>query len=158
MGLNAHCVNAATADYTLKPTSPAVDAGQMIAPYTNGYAGAMPDEGASEYGRTPFAVGASITALPTMPPMTPPSPNPPPIQQPPPATGPSATSVIQAENYTAMQGISAKYTGIGYTDNGDWLQYKGVNFGPGVSAIQMNLAVAALYAGQKIEVRIDSLT
>jgi hypothetical protein len=158
MGVNAQFANAATADYTLKPTSPAVDAGQMIAPYTNGYAGAMPDDGAAEYGRAPFAVGASITGLPTMPPMTPPSPNPPPIQQPPPVTGPSATSMIQAESYTAMQGIAAKYAGIGYTDNGDWLQYKGVNFGSGVTAVQMNLAVAALYAGQKIEVRIDSVS
>lgn len=156
MGTDPRFVNPAAADYTLQATSPAINAGQVIAPYTNGYAGAMPDIGAAEYGRAPAAVGAAVTAIPTMPPMTPASNNPPPVPQPPPP-GPAATSTIQAENYTAMQGISAKYAGIGNTDNGDWLEYAGLNFGTGVSAIQMNLAVLAQYAGQKIELRIDSL-
>ena len=157
MGTNVQFVNAAAADYTLKATSPAVDAGTMIAPYTNGYAGAMPDDGAAEYGRAPAAIGAAISGLPTMPPAQAPSPTPPPIPQPPPAPTVSATSVIQAENYNDMFGIGQKYAGIAYTDNGDWVKYKAVDFGTGVSAIQMNLAVAQGYAGQQIQIRIDSL-
>jgi hypothetical protein len=50
-----------SANFTLQSTSPAINAGVAIAPYTNGYVGTAPDEGAYEYGATPWTAGASST-------------------------------------------------------------------------------------------------
>ncbi len=47
-------------DYNLRSNSVAIDQGMVLPPYTNGYAGANPDQGALEYGRVPFVAGALV--------------------------------------------------------------------------------------------------
>jgi hypothetical protein len=44
-------------DLTLKSTSPCIDKGRVIAPYTDNFAGSAPDQGAYESGRTAWAAG-----------------------------------------------------------------------------------------------------
>jgi hypothetical protein len=64
--LNNHMkfVDYANHNYTLTPDAPALDAGMLLPPYTNGYVGKAPDVGALELGLTPFAVGAVVSQLP----------------------------------------------------------------------------------------------
>ena len=47
---------------------------------------------------------------------------------------------------------------IGNFDNGDWIKYNGIDFGSGVSTFTATIGVPAAYAGQKIQLRLDSLT
>jgi hypothetical protein len=47
-------------DYYLRSDSPAIDRGQILSPYTNGYAGKAPDLGAFEYGRPAWTAGARL--------------------------------------------------------------------------------------------------
>jgi hypothetical protein len=146
-------------DYTLQVGSPAIDAGHWIAPYTNTYNGSAPDIGALEYGLTAFASGAAINWLPVAPvfkysaPASPPPPPPPTV----PVTGTLATSVINGLSYTAAQGVAPSFGALGYLDGGDWVEYGQVNFQSGVSQVTLDLAVTAAYAGQQIQLRIDSL-
>src|SRR5204862_58939 len=58
-GTEAMFVNPSGNDYQLKDGSPAIDAGVVLAPYTDGYAGARPDAGAFEFGRPQWAGGAA---------------------------------------------------------------------------------------------------
>jgi hypothetical protein len=100
-----------------------------------------------------------VVAVPPPPPPAPASPPPPP----PPAvtvqTGPgypasgnwTATAFWQYSNVQNVGGA------IGYTYNGSWLEYGGIQFGTGLSRFNANLAVDPSYAGQKIEVFLDSL-
>lgn len=68
-----------------------------------------------------------------------------------------AYSIIQAESYDSMSGIVNYGTTIGSCDLNDWVCYKGVDFGiNGAYKFEANLAVPADYAGQQIEVRLDS--
>ena len=53
-------VNTAANDYRLQEGSPAIDAGQVVAPYTNGFKGNAPDIGAMESGMRPVVAGAMI--------------------------------------------------------------------------------------------------
>jgi regulation of enolase protein 1 (concanavalin A-like superfamily) len=53
-------INAAQDNFQLQSTSPAINAGASVPPYTNGYSGSAPDIGAYEYGQTPWTSGASI--------------------------------------------------------------------------------------------------
>jgi hypothetical protein len=46
-------------DFSLKAGHAAIDAGMIIAGYTDGYLGAAPDVGAIEYGAQPFSYGCS---------------------------------------------------------------------------------------------------
>jgi hypothetical protein len=55
-----HFVDPGRGDYTLRAGSPAVDAGMVFAPYTDGFTGAAPDLGAFERGLPPWTAGASI--------------------------------------------------------------------------------------------------
>ncbi|MBD2043464.1 right-handed parallel beta-helix repeat-containing protein [Microcoleus sp. FACHB-672] len=50
----------AARDYQLQGTSSAIDAGQILAPFTDGFAGAAPDIGAFESGQPAFIPGAVI--------------------------------------------------------------------------------------------------
>jgi hypothetical protein len=59
-GRDFRFVNAAAGDFRLKAGSAAINAGVVIAPYTNGYAGAAPDLGAYEYGRSGWTAGAVL--------------------------------------------------------------------------------------------------
>jgi hypothetical protein len=60
MGSNFRFVNAAAGDFRLLAGSAAIDKGLLLSPYTNGFAGAAPDLGAYEYGRTPWKAGSSL--------------------------------------------------------------------------------------------------
>jgi hypothetical protein len=53
-------LNPAGNDYRLQKTSPAIDAGQIVAPYTDGYKGKAPDIGAMEFKLKPFMAGAKF--------------------------------------------------------------------------------------------------
>ena len=58
--INPQFVDPANGNYQLKPGSPAIDAGLILPPYTNGYIGGAPDAGAYEYGVPAFSVGSSL--------------------------------------------------------------------------------------------------
>ena len=47
-------------DLRLKPASPCINKGKVIAPYTDGYAGSAPDQGAYESGTTAWTAGSSL--------------------------------------------------------------------------------------------------
>jgi hypothetical protein len=47
-------------DLQLLPASPCIDKGKVIAPYTDGYAGSAPDQGAYEYGKPAWSAGSSL--------------------------------------------------------------------------------------------------
>lgn len=51
-------VNAKLNNYQIESNSPAVDAGDIIRPYTDGYTGSAPDIGAYEHGKIPWKAGA----------------------------------------------------------------------------------------------------
>ncbi|MBI3934880.1 MAG: hypothetical protein HY316_09310 [Acidobacteria bacterium] len=57
-GTDPQFVNPAQNDYQLKPTSPAIDAGVALPPYTDGFTGRAPDIGAYESGVPPWKAGA----------------------------------------------------------------------------------------------------
>jgi hypothetical protein len=158
-GTDPRFANPWGADYSLQSSSPAINSGQLIAPYTNGYTGRMPDIGAIEYGTGGFSSGASIDWLPTPANMQhPPTPvsSPPPPPTPTPQVLPMATGTMAAASPDAQQGVQSNGKWLGYCDNGDWAAYKHLNFATGVSQIQMSLAVTDQYAGQTIQVRLDS--
>lgn len=69
-----------------------------------------------------------------------------------------APARLQAEAFSTMQGVVDTGGGIGFCDNGDWVKFSGVNLGIGRGMFAANLAVPSEYAGQKIEVRLDSPT
>lgn len=83
------------------------------------------------------------------------SPSPAPKPAPPPAQGASALNVRQAEAWSADRGLQVKYNALGYADNGDWAEYKNVDFGKGVHTFSASIAVSAQYAGQQIQLRLD---
>jgi hypothetical protein len=60
-GTNEDFDDPADGNYTLDSDSPAINAGTVIAPYTNGYVGSAPDEGAFEYGLATWNAGCSWT-------------------------------------------------------------------------------------------------
>lgn len=146
-------------DYTLQAGSPAIDAGGWIAPWTNTYTGYAPDIGALEYGLAAFTSGATPGWLPSAPVFTASAPPASPPPAPPPAVPTIlATSLITALSYAAEQGIGPYNGAVAYFDNGDWVEYSNINFGTGVSQFSIDLAVTAAYAGQQIQLRIDSPT
>jgi hypothetical protein len=57
---NGLYVNRPAADYRLRADSPAINAGMVLAPYTNGFVGAAPDIGALEFGGSLFMAGAKV--------------------------------------------------------------------------------------------------
>ena len=78
-----------------------------------------------------------------------------------------AFSAIQAERPDGMEGVvvgpdvpsGAVHHGVvGYMDDGDWLKYSNVDFGTGANGFVASVAVPEEYAGQEVEIRLDSLT
>ncbi|WP_227014009.1 carbohydrate-binding protein [Paenibacillus psychroresistens] len=67
-------------------------------------------------------------------------------------------NTIEAESYNGMSGIANNSTFVGSLDNNDWAQYNNVPFAAGTTGFSANIAVDAAYAGQKIELRLDSTT
>ncbi|MDB5331342.1 MAG: secreted sugar hydrolase [Phycisphaerales bacterium] len=118
-------------NYQLQPGSAAINTGVVLAPYTNGYAGAAPDIGAYEYGVATWQAGVFVPTR-------------------------DARSVIQAESLNAGQGVAVQSPGLGQLDNGDWAKYASVNFGTGITTFTANLAVLDKYAGKFIDIRLDS--
>jgi len=53
-------VNKSAANYQLQSVSPAINAGIVVLPFTNGYVGTDPDLGAYEYGAATFVAGANF--------------------------------------------------------------------------------------------------
>lgn len=51
-------------DFRVQSNSPAVNAGIIISPYTDGYSGVAPDVGAFEFGQTPWSAGSTLAAVP----------------------------------------------------------------------------------------------
>ncbi len=54
-------VNATEGNFQLSPGSPAINAGAVLSPYTDGYLGIAPDLGAFEFGATPWTAGSYLT-------------------------------------------------------------------------------------------------
>ena len=65
---------------------------------------------------------------------------------------------LQAENYNTMNGVDKQMDLIGYCDDGDWVCFSGVNLGPGYGQLVTSVGVPSQYAGQRMEVRLDSTT
>jgi hypothetical protein len=59
-GADARFVDRKNGDYRLGTGSPAIDAGEMLPPWTDGFAGKAPDLGALESGKEPWAYGSTI--------------------------------------------------------------------------------------------------
>ncbi|MFZ4895416.1 carbohydrate-binding protein [Plantibacter sp. Mn2098] len=130
---SAQFTNPAAYDFTLKSTSPARNAGIPVPGVTDGYTDANPSIGAYQYGATKWTAGATRTG-----------------------------SKIQAESYSSSSGVSthaaATGTVVGSFDGGDWIGYTGVDFGSGRDLFTANIGVEDNYAGQTIEIRLDSAT
>jgi hypothetical protein len=69
-----------------------------------------------------------------------------------------AFAAIEAESYNSMRGVTRYATHIGYVDGGDWVKFSAVDFDTGASAVGVRLAVAAGYAGGRIQFRLGSTT
>ena len=75
----------------------------------------------------------------------------------------AATSQIQASSYNDEFGLETETTSdagggydVGFADNGDWAHFKNVNFGTGVSSV--NLRTASAGSGGTLEFHLDSVT
>jgi hypothetical protein len=69
-----------------------------------------------------------------------------------------ANAVWTATLDATQSNVAPSYGAVGWTNNGSWVGYQSINFGSGaLTTFHANLAVTAPYAGQKIEVFIDSL-
>lgn len=65
-------------------------------------------------------------------------------------------SALQAENYSAMKGISNYGSGIGSLDTDDWVRLSNFDFGNGVNQFSANLGLVNGNTGRKIEIRTGS--
>ena len=157
-GIDAKFINSLAGNFQLQSSSPAVNRGKVIAPYTNGFVGAAPDQGALEFGRAAFPAGARLGNATPVPPPTP-EPQPTPTPQPPPAAAINARSRIEAESYVAAGGTVVRgATNIGSLDAREWVKYGPIDFGAGVSSFTARLAVSASAAGGLIEIRTGGPT
>jgi hypothetical protein len=130
---NVGFVSASTGNYALASNSAAINAGKIIAPYTNGFTGIAPDLGAFEFGVTPWVAGVPIVTR-------------------------NAKATIEAESFDSASGIKLQSPGIGSCDNGDWVKYAAVDFGAGATKMSASVAVPTQYAGGHIEIRLDSIS
>ncbi|MFP4053798.1 MAG: right-handed parallel beta-helix repeat-containing protein [Phycisphaerae bacterium] len=62
-GTDPRFVDAKAGDYRLRDGSPAIDAGVEIPPYTDGFLGSAPDQGAYEHGKSRWRAGAGEEVL-----------------------------------------------------------------------------------------------
>lgn len=63
---------------------------------------------------------------------------------------------IHKENGIETEPCSEGGRNVGYIENGDWIQVKGVDFGSGAKSFEARVASGS--SGGKIEIRLDSLT
>jgi len=172
-GTDAKFVNPSGANFQLKAGSPAINRGASISNITAGYTGGAPDIGALEYGRAAFGAGARISGsswTPDYDDEETPTPDPDPASTPtptpkPPVTGGGKTDpgtggdsvTLQAEKFDAGKGVKRATTNIGSLDSGDWIKFDDVNFGDGVTQLELRLALPSRAAGKKIEVRVGGV-
>jgi hypothetical protein len=64
---NPDFVDPAGPNYQLQSSSPAINAGTVVAPYTNGYSGSAPDIGAYESGQAAWTAGSSLSSTSVIP-------------------------------------------------------------------------------------------
>ena len=74
----------------------------------------------------------------------------------PPTTGRDALARIEAESADASQNVTINSSIISYFDGGDWLKYDAVNFGSGVSWV--DVSIATKNSERSVELRLDSPT
>jgi glucosylceramidase len=74
-----------------------------------------------------------------------------------------ATQQVQASSYSDEFGVETESTSdtnggydVGYTDTGDWAHYKNINFGSGLSTV--NVRTASNGTGGTLEFHLDSIT
>ena len=63
---------------------------------------------------------------------------------------------LEAENYSAMYGITNYGTNVGSCDNNDWESFQNINFTTPMNYFSAMFSVPATNTGQKAEIRIDS--
>jgi len=68
----------------------------------------------------------------------------------------SKEMIIEAEEFSEMEGIIPTSVGISWFDRGDWIKYQGIDFTAGYDILDMNIACDNAYAGGDIEIRLDS--
>ena len=64
----------------------------------------------------------------------------------------SADSIINAGNYTAMEGVKLEDGGIGWLDDGDWVKYENIEFTEDYTFLRLNIACDDGYEGGEIEI------
>lgn len=64
-GTDPKFVSATADNYQLQATSPAINAGRTYPPYTDGFSGANPDQGAYEYSQTAWVAGSNVKESPS---------------------------------------------------------------------------------------------
>ena len=107
----------------------------------------------------PSPVPTPAPAPPAPAPPTPaPTPAPAPAPAPPPTVSYDARGLWLAGLYGNAHNVQKFGTSVGGINNGSWIKYTGVNFGGGVSTFTATLAVTQAYAGQQIQLRLDSPT
>lgn len=126
-------VGPATHDFSVSASSPARNAGVVRSPYTDGSTDAAPTVGAYQFGAPVWRAGAHLTE-----------------------------TTVQGESFSSSAGVNtragASGTVFGSFDGGDWVGYSAVDFGAGRDTLRLSIATDDPYAGQRIDVRIGSLT
>ncbi|MFZ5988606.1 MAG: carbohydrate-binding protein [Bacillota bacterium] len=90
--------------------------------------------------------------------------SPPPLPSPtPPPSSRSAYELIQAEDYNSMYGIQSEVIedngnkNVGYIENGDYICFKGVDFGTGSGATGFQARVSSATTGGNIQIRLGGV-
>jgi lysophospholipase L1-like esterase/chitodextrinase len=66
-------------------------------------------------------------------------------------------TVIAANSYDSSNGVGSSGSNVASLDNGDWLQYAGVDFHGGVNSVKLVLGCPTGSEGGSFELRVDSL-
>jgi hypothetical protein len=77
------------------------------------------------------------------------------------AVAPPAKSIfspVSATGYSGQSGVTTNSGYIGSLDQGDWVAYKGVDFGGGATSFAAGVAAANGWGGKSIQLRLDSPT
>ena len=69
-----------------------------------------------------------------------------------------AMATNQAEGFDAAAGVAVNWFAVTQIEPGDYLMYRNVDFADGADQLSVDLGVADDRAGQRIEVRLDSLS
>jgi hypothetical protein len=143
-GTDPKFVSTSTNNYQLQATSPAIGAGIVFSPYTDGYLGSKPDIGAYEYGVPAFSSGA--VPLPIV------------SSVPPGAIGATtANNYFSPQTYSAQSGTSFSGDGVKFTGKSSWIEFKGIDLGQGVSQFVAQISHIPT-TNQRLYIRIDSST